>query len=697
MSWSLRRMMCVAAATVALFAVGMLGPDERASTVQAAEPNDEADLHARSATNMKEIMLGMLNYEDKTRKLPANITDKNGKPLLSWRVSILPEVEQAPLFHQFRRDEPWDSEHNMKLLSKMPAVYRNPKQAADSTNASYFMPVGKGMFGNAGRLGALADGTSKTVALVEAKRDIPWTKPEDIEVDVDPEKPLPKFGGFLEGQFNAGFADGHVLALPEAANPKLLRALFTFNGSEPVSEDDIVVRKPPVLRPTGDPRAELESTRRALSANNLKQISLGILNHESARKRYPPAAIRDKNGKALLSWRVAILPYLDERNVFKQFRLDEPWDSDHNLKLLDRMPKVYRHPMDDPATKNSSYFMVTGKGTVGHRNDGATRRSFTDGSSKTIVIVEAKRDIPWTKPEEIEIDPDATKPLPKLGGFFDGLFTAALADGSVRTISDATAPAMLRALFTTAGGEIVPPEVFESGHRPQPAPRPIVHREVPPQNEAARRNKSMHNMKSVVLGIHNYEDRNKKLPANMRDKEGKPLLSWRVAILPEIDEVALYQQFRLDESWDSEHNKKLIEKIPAIYHHPKDDVKSTSAAYYMPTGKGTIGPPDRTLGLGRIRDGTSSTIALVEAKRDIPWTKPEDIEIEFDTSKPLAKFGGYFPQLFIAGFADGHVGMISSNATAEALRPFFTIDGREVVSEDELLRKFPIDWSQGEK
>jgi hypothetical protein len=367
------------------------------------------------------------------------------------------------------------------------------------------------------------------------------------------------------------------------------------------------------------------------------------------------------------------------------------------LKLLDKMPRVYRHPMDDPATKNSSYFMITGDGTFGHRVDGTRRREIIDGSSRTIVFVEAKRDIPWTKPEDIEIDPDAAKPLPKLGGFFDGSFTVAFADGSVRTISNTTAPATLRSFFTIAGKEAIPPESLNREDRPKPLPRSINRRETPPQNEAARRNRSMENMKNVVLGIHNFEDRNKKLPANIRDKGGKALLSWRVAILPEIDEAALYQQFHLDEPWDSEHNKQLIEKIPAIYRHPKDDANSTNAAHYMPAGKGTILPPDRTLGLGRIRDGMSSTIAVIEARRDIPWTKPEDLEIDFDPNKPLPKFGGYYPQLFIAGFADGHVGMISTAATDEALRPFFTINGREIASEDELQRQFPINWSQGEK
>jgi hypothetical protein len=387
-------------------------------------------------------MLAISNYQGKTRKLPADIHDQEGTPLLSWRVLLLPEMGEAALYKEFRLNERWNSEHNLKLLSKIPAFYRNPKEVKSSVNASYFMPVGKGVFGSAVRFTAIADGRSKTIALVEAKRAIHWTKPEDIEIDIDPEKPLPKFGGFFPGLFNVGFADLHVVALPDKADPNILRGLFTTSGRELVSEDDLVVQKP-----TSDAEAQYESMK------NLKTLVVGMLNHETTRKRFPPAAIRDKEGKPLLSWRVAILPHIEESNLYKDFHLNEPWDSAHNLKLLSKMPRIYRHPKDDPKTKNSSYFMVTGKGMFGDGDSGRILRGLRDGPSKTITLVEAKRNIPWTKPEEIEIDVEANKPLPKLGGFIDGVFTAAFADGSVHPIRQNVDPQVMHAFFTVAGGE----------------------------------------------------------------------------------------------------------------------------------------------------------------------------------------------------------------------------------------------------
>ena len=87
--------------------------------------------------------------------------------------------------------------------------------------------------------------------------------------------------------------------------------------------------------------------------------------------------------------------------------------------------------------------------------------------------------------------------------------------------------------------------------------------------EAARRNMSMNNMKQIMLAMHNYHDANGNLPpAFSTDDAGNALLSWRVLILPYLEEQALYDQFHLDESWNSEHNKTLISKMPEVYAEP---------------------------------------------------------------------------------------------------------------------------------
>ena len=99
--------------------------------------------------------------------------------------------------------------------------------------------------------------------------------------------------------------------------------------------------------------------------NNLKQIGLAIHNYAQANKTFPPAYTVDKDGKPLLSWRVLILPYLEGDDLYSEFHLDEPWDSEHNKKLLSRMPAVFRDPDSKLAAQGkTNYLTVRGEKTV---------------------------------------------------------------------------------------------------------------------------------------------------------------------------------------------------------------------------------------------------------------------------------------------------------------------------------------------
>ena len=96
--------------------------------------------------------------------------------------------------------------------------------------------------------------------------------------------------------------------------------------------------------------------------NNMKQICLAMLNYEATYQSFPPAAI-EKDGKPLLSWRVAILPFLEEDALYKQFHLDEPWDSPHNLEVAKKMPSVFQSP-DSPSDGKTRVMLFTGKGAA---------------------------------------------------------------------------------------------------------------------------------------------------------------------------------------------------------------------------------------------------------------------------------------------------------------------------------------------
>jgi thiol-disulfide isomerase/thioredoxin len=170
----------------------------------------------------------------------------------------------------------------------------------------------------------------------------------------------------------------------------------------------------------------------AAGQENLKRIGLAMHEYHSKHGHFAPALLTGPDGKTQYSWRLALLPWLGEENLFAQYRLDQPWDSANNLKVLDRMPDVYRAPTIPAGTHNTSYFAVTGPKTVFAGKDGISISQIPDGTSNVIMVVETKRAVPWTKPEDISYDAEAR--LPEFGGFHRGGFNAMMADGDARFI-----------------------------------------------------------------------------------------------------------------------------------------------------------------------------------------------------------------------------------------------------------------------
>jgi hypothetical protein len=194
---------------------------------------------------------------------------------------------------------------------------------------------------------------------------------------------------------------------------------------------------------------------RAAATNNLKQLGLAMHSYADKNEgRLPPQAVLGKDGKALLSWRVLILPYLEQDALYKEFHLDEAWDSPHNKKLLKKMPKVYAHPAS-PARRGETHFQAfVGNGAFFEGKRGLRfPADFPDGTSNTIMFVEAAKAVPWTKPEDLPYNPK--KPLPKLGGFFPGGFLAGLCDGSVRFVRNSVSTKTLRNAITRNDGEVL--------------------------------------------------------------------------------------------------------------------------------------------------------------------------------------------------------------------------------------------------
>ncbi|MCI0459302.1 MAG: DUF1559 domain-containing protein [Gemmataceae bacterium] len=198
----------------------------------------------RSVNNLKQLALAMHNYHDAHKGLPAQaISSKDGKPLLSWRVAILPYIEQLPLYNQFRLDEPWDSPHNKKLIAQMPKIYRSPfSKRGKEGRTTYLVPVGKETAFPEQREGLslpknFPDGTSNTILVVEAtdEQAVIWTKPDDLRVN--PKKPHVGLVAKGRDRFLVAMADGSVRAVPANVSAQTLWSAFTRAGGEPLGND----------------------------------------------------------------------------------------------------------------------------------------------------------------------------------------------------------------------------------------------------------------------------------------------------------------------------------------------------------------------------------------------------------------------------------------------------------------------------
>ena len=204
-------------------------------------------------------------------------------------------------------------------------------------------------------------------------------------------------------------------------------------------------------------QAAREAARRAQCINNLKQIGLAMHNYADANNGQFPGNICDKDGKPLLSWRVAILPYIEQQQLYSKFHLDEPWDSPNNLPLSKYVVKVYTCPSstDDPSSALSYYRAFVGNGAMFENDKRTNIFNITDGTSNTIMVAETSEGVPWTKPDDVEFAPENPGDLFGLGSSHPGGFNALFGDGSVRFIKRTIDLNVLRALITRAGGEVV--------------------------------------------------------------------------------------------------------------------------------------------------------------------------------------------------------------------------------------------------
>ena len=214
--------------------------------------------------------------------------------------------------------------------------------------------------------------------------------------------------------------------------------------------------------------------------------------------------------------------------------------------------------------------------------------------------------------------------------------------------------------------------------------------------DSRRRERCRNNLKSIGLALHLYHEKyGTAPPAYLIDKDGRPVHSWRVLILPFLDRDDLYQEYRFDEPWDGPHNQQLADKVGDLFHCPSDQTESEARKTVVPLETSyvaVIGPETYWRGAEGVcpcdvYDGMATTLQLVEvANSGIHWMEPRDLHVGQMAPTINPKAGQGISSRHKGGaiglLADGSVRFLSEKLTAETIRGLLTIKGGETIPED---------------
>jgi RNA polymerase sigma factor (sigma-70 family) len=307
-----------------------------------------------------------------------------------------------------------------------------------------------------GRMTFTKDG-KMTISLIEEVRRADYKFPKAGQIDLPIDNEVPSLGIY---KFDGD--DRLTLCINLNANNENRPREYRGDAGSGQFLIELVRAKPGEEKPTKEEIAKnkeaidkiKEAAARAQSQNNLKQIGIAFHVYHGAEKALPLHAIYSKDGKTpLLSWRVALLPYIEHLNLYQQFKLDEPWDSPHNKKLIPLMPKIYASTVEGKGGEGLTYYQVfTGPDTVFPGNKVMTLEDIKDGTSNTLLAIEGKDAVIWTKPADLTLPKDKERLTP-VGGLFKNGTNALMCDGSVHFLARSLTPVQQRAMVTPNGND----------------------------------------------------------------------------------------------------------------------------------------------------------------------------------------------------------------------------------------------------
>lgn len=641
-------------------------------------------------------------YSRSSRNHPPEMFQADGTPNLSWRVELLPWLDHGSLYREFRQDEPWDSPHNLALAEHMPDVFRLPGDDPDSTTTRIRVIAGEKQFsgftslfpaGTSVRPQDITDTLVSLVVAIQAGPDqaVPWTKPGPLDVDAASiTKSLGDVGGIGRA---VATADGEALLVRHDADNTTWQHLLS------PTDGDVLLNSVKVpLKQRPHPLDSWEPPEGPLAFACLSDSCVGVV---SIRVR---DALDKKLARDFLEQSFGSLPDapegLEEVAVWFPFaaretpavatRFREPLTleqaevqlgidakqmfqlDDRTILLIEteaahrlREPRDSRTPFEQrvmTASFDTDFLAIlsveAGLPTLhlGEPFD-LFMPMVAAAIPPNVQQLELRLDVADSVVARLTGHVADEREAKRLKGLVSGLVRKHGRDAEestpkfvtnvmkwARVVTDAGAPravtlqvdateAVLKQLVADLNETAVDP-LLTSSIIPREAPNPIHLR---------------NNLKQLSLGVMNHVTAMDRFPPgdhpNFYDDEGKPLLSWRVHVLPQLELFELYKKFKLDEPWDSPHNIKLIEHMPFIYETP-GVTKAGYTSVMTFSGPGTPFLPGKPgPKWGDITDGEERTIFAVRAGADkaVPWTKPEDITL--DSKDPIKGLGNFGPVL----------------------------------------------------
>ncbi|ODA28493.1 DUF1559 family PulG-like putative transporter [Planctopirus hydrillae] len=635
---------------------GLETPLSGAATQYAPDPHN----------NLLNISLAAHNYHEQNGRFPRANGDGEGRQTgLSWRVHLLPYLDENTLYKQFRLNEPWDSEHNKKLISKMPHFYKSPGVKVTGKTSIHVITGPGTIFPDDAKrgtaMGDISDGTANTIMAVQADPStaVEWTKPGGLPFD--PKNPKGSLGPIPEAGLYIVLADASVKKLSAKVSGKDLAAFITPSGGEPVDMEVFGKSRPNfrllptvVISPTVVINLKEPFEMSRIEAFFDEKLTVG---------RHTIYCTR---GVGL--WPTT--PYAPTTFVLGSIADLEARLKGNTITTIKPSPLVAQL---DPGADFSMVVSLQAqkpllKQLVGQMQQlqelldyqvltQSLRLTNLNPGDKILVstgtCVSAK--VAATKAAELKNQMQLVQTL-----------LPALATD----IPNADDQKMLTSLAKGLKVEQVGNKITTSLVAPQGIERlpdyfdPAIRQAVAAANATKQRN----HLKQIGLAFHISHDNFGFFPSSSRttNPDDSKALSWRVHILPFVGEHELYNQFHLNEPWDSPHNLKLAEKMPIVYKTP-GVTEANKTSVHLLEGAGLPFDAANAPRLRDFTDGLSNTVIVVQAgadKADI-WTKPGGLPI--DPEEPLKSLGQISEKGILALNGDGSLRMIPASVDTKTL------------------------------